>query len=145
MKLRALLFLLPFHLAADAKEEAAKQDLAKMQGRWISGNNIVDGKPTPADELKNITLEVKGDRSDYVHGTQSGKGMYTLDPTQKPKTLDIVITDGFDKGKTYLAIYEFDGAKLRICHARPGKPRPTKFESKAGSGDVLETWEKAKP
>jgi hypothetical protein len=31
-----------------------------------------------------------------------------------------------------------------VCLARPGKPRPKAFESKAGSGHRLETYKRVK-
>jgi hypothetical protein len=32
----------------------------------------------------------------------------------------------------------------RICFAPAGKPRPTKFSTKAGSGHILHVWKRVK-
>jgi uncharacterized protein (TIGR03067 family) len=58
--------------------------------------------------------------------------------------MDITFATGPDKGKTVYGIYRFEGDKLRVCLALPGKPRPAKFEASAGSGLVLEVLEPIK-
>jgi uncharacterized protein (TIGR03067 family) len=52
---------------------------------------------------------------------------YTIDPTKKPKTLDM--RDPADpNAKIHAAIYELEGDTLRLCMCdKPGKSRPTEF------------------
>lgn len=141
--MRSIALLAPLALvliAADTDE--AKKDLEKLQGRWQAARYIVDGKELDAKEVKGIQLTVKDDVSTYVHGDIEAKGKYKLNPAKNPKELDILVTTGADKGKTYLAIYEWDGADLRICLTRTGKERPTKFASTPGSKNDLEVWRK---
>ncbi len=55
-----------------------------------------------------------------------------LDPSAKPKTIDLVGYAGKDgqKEKTYLGIYKLDGDRLTICYRETGNDgRPTRFES----------------
>jgi uncharacterized protein (TIGR03067 family) len=68
-----------------------------------------------------------------------------LNPKAKPKELDIVGTDGPNKGKTILAIYEQDGDTLRICYDLSGKGRPTEFKTKEGTQSFLVTYVREKP
>jgi uncharacterized protein (TIGR03067 family) len=68
------------------------------------------------------------------------KGTFKLDATQSPKTIDSVLAG--QEGKPIPGIYEFDGDKLRICAAPPGKPRPKDFEARLGSQHTLVVWER---
>jgi uncharacterized protein (TIGR03067 family) len=114
-------------LAPDAKEDAAKKDLEALQGTWIVVSAVRDGKELTADELKDIRLSYaaakvtvrKGDKSLY-------EGTVGLDPTKKPKVLNSTqMSDGDEKGKTFLGIYELDGDNLKICSSTPaGKAAP---------------------
>ncbi len=54
-----------------------------------------------------------------------------LDSSARPKALDITGTEGPNKGKTILAIYELDGDTFRVCYDLSGKSRPTEFKTKA--------------
>jgi uncharacterized protein (TIGR03067 family) len=134
--------LVVFLLGADAKDDAVKKDLDKMQGTWNIVSLVADGKEAPARELKIISLTIKGDQSTFVNGDKMSKGTYKLDPSKQPKALDIVLTEGSAKGKTLFAIYDFEGEQLRICYHL--KERPTAFESKTGSANTLQVWKRAK-
>jgi uncharacterized protein (TIGR03067 family) len=59
--------------------------------------------------------------------------------------LDIIGTDGPNKGKTFLAIYERDGDTLRICYDLSGKNRPKDFKSPEGTQHFLVTYKREKP
>ena len=47
--------------------------------------------------------------------------------------MDVIGTDGPNKGKTFLAIYELEGDMLRICYDLAGKTRPTAFATEQGT------------
>ena len=51
---------------------------------------------------------------------------------------------GPEKGKTYPGIVKVERDLQTVCFAPPGKQRPTAFESKPGSGNLLQVW-KRKP
>jgi uncharacterized protein (TIGR03067 family) len=73
-------------------------------------------------------------------------GTSKLDPTQKPKALDITYTDGPDKGKTFKGIYEVDGDTVKFCRAGSSDdPRPSEFKTKAGSRDFVSVYKRVKP
>ena len=71
-----------------------------------------------------------------------GKGTFKIDPAAMPKAIDS--SPAADPSKPILGIYEFDGDTLRVCNAPPGKPRPSDFEAKAGSGHTLTVWQPEK-
>jgi len=73
------------------------------------------------------------------------KFTYKLDPTRKPKEIDLIWAEFANKGKIQLAIYELDGDTLKICESPIGKERPKKFESKKGSGQSILTLKRLGP
>jgi uncharacterized protein (TIGR03067 family) len=125
-------------------EEAARRELEKLQGNWTAVAYEVDGKPASEKELKAMKLSIAGDRSTFQSGDVTRKGTYRLDPTRKPKTLDIVFTEGPDKESSYQAIYKLEDDQLEVCHGA-GKDRPSEFASKPGSGYVHVIWKRTKP
>jgi uncharacterized protein (TIGR03067 family) len=128
--------------AADAPADAVKKEMARFQGTWQAVSYALDGKSAPAADLKKVRLVI--DAAGRTTLKQEGKTLLaatmTLDPANRPRQMDITFTEGRDKGKKALAIYELDGDTLRICRAGPGKARPAEFSSKPGSGHALMTY-----
>jgi uncharacterized protein (TIGR03067 family) len=56
----------------------------------------------------------------------------------------VSVTEGPDKGKTFLGIYELSGDDYKVCFAPAGKGRPVEFSSKEGSGNILQVWKRGK-
>lgn len=139
-----LLLLVPVAGFLVAADDPIPKGLEKIQGTWVLDSLVVEGKEIPQVNLKNTKLTIKGDKYTFVNGDVTNKGVYKVDATKKPMTLDIVVDEGPDKGKTLPAIYEADGDSLKICLSIKGKLRPEAFGSKADSGVVLESWKKAK-
>jgi uncharacterized protein (TIGR03067 family) len=130
-------------IAADARDDAAKKDLGKFQGNWQLISAERDGKKTPQEEVKKITLSIQGNKFVLRKDTVIiSEGTMTLDPTKKPREIDETITTGPTKGKVFSAIYEIDDEHHKICFAVAGKERPTAFSS--GSGQLLQVWKREK-
>ena len=126
--------LLTSSVAADDKKD--------LDGKWVVVSVERDGKPWAA--MKGAIRVNNGDK--YILTPKEGKavpGTFKIDPTKKPKTIDMTPTEGNFKDKTLLGIYELDGDTLKICFAEPGKERPTDFTSKAGM--VLVVHKRDKP
>ena len=81
----------------------------------------------------------------YAGDKPVGERTFTVDPSKKPKTLDSTPSEGPHKGKTFPAIYEFDGDAGKICQAAPGKDRPKEFDAKKGTGQMVAVYKRAKP
>jgi uncharacterized protein (TIGR03067 family) len=131
-------------VAAVHAQDDAKKELAKLEGKWTVTAAERDGKAD--DTLKGAVRVNSGDK--YTLAMKGGKpfgGTYKIDPTKKPKTMDMMPTDGRYKDKTLLAIYELDGDTMKVCFAEPGKERPTEFSSKPGSGHVCIIQKREKP
>jgi uncharacterized protein (TIGR03067 family) len=140
----AFVMVVGLFLAGETSDEAAKQDLAKCQGTWQPVSMETDGKAASTDELSKIKLAVKGPHYHFQNGSFSEHGWYNFQATKDPKQLDIVVSDGKDKGKIYLVIYKVEGDELTICLETANSKRPKEFTGKAGSGQVLEVWQRAK-
>ena len=137
-----LALVLSFALAArsgDAKDDDT------LQGTWLPSTAEFGGKMFPDEIRKTIKLVIKDDKYTVTVGKDVDQGTVKLNPAAKPKEIDITGTDGPNKGKTFLAIYERDGDTLRVCYDLSGKSRPTKFETREGAPLFLVTWKREKP
>jgi uncharacterized protein (TIGR03067 family) len=119
----------------------------KLQGAWTATKAERDGKA--ADDVVGHRLSFTGDR--FRLRSKDGKPLYEgtikVDPSAKPAAIDFEHTGGTLKGKTWKGIYALDGETLTTCDNAPDpdKGRPAAFEAKAGSGQILITFRRAKP
>ena len=102
------------------------------------------GQPLPEAVLKSIRLKLDQGKYEVYVGGNPDKGSYTIDSTSKPKGMTITGTEGPNRGKTFPAIYELKGDKLRICYDLSGAKRPTEFKSLAGTKLYLVTYSRQK-
>jgi uncharacterized protein (TIGR03067 family) len=127
-----------------------KTDLDKLQGSWLTvalvydGKALFDEKNPPMVEPAKLAYDgskwmVKAD------GKTIAFGITKLDPTKKPKEIDVFDESGTKNEKTKLGIYELDGDTFKYCLAPAGKPRPTEFVSKPGSEHSLIISKREKP
>lgn len=115
-------------------------------GKWVVESVTRDGKAD--DGLKGATRE-QGEGKYTLTPAKDSKakaasGTYTIDAGKTPATIDLMPKGGTYDGKTLLGIVKVDGDTLTIAFAEPGKDRPTKFESTAGSGVVVAVHKRAK-
>ena len=121
---------------ADSKEGQG------MDGTWLPSVAELGGQAFPDQVLKTMKLVVKGDAYTVTVGEATDKGTVKLDAAAKPKAIDIVGTDGPNKGKTILAIYKRDGDTLKVCYDLSGKKRPTEFKTTKGTQLFLVTYKR---
>ena len=134
-------------LAADnAKDEAIKKDRKKYEGTWQVVSLEVDGKKTAEEDAKKITVvnDRDGKWAIEVEGKVVARGTREIDPTKKPKTVDLTVTEGDNKGQAALGIYEFKDDTRMVCLAQPGQGRPAEFAAPAGSGHILAVLKRVK-
>jgi uncharacterized protein (TIGR03067 family) len=148
--LSRLLSLSTFTLAlaaAPALAQSADEVRQKLQGSWVATKAERDGKS--ADDVIGHRLTFKGElfKINAKDGKDAYAGAFHLRPAMKPPAIDFNHTLGALKAKQWKGIYKLDGDTLTICDNAENlkKPRPTAFEAKAGSGDILITFERAKP
>jgi uncharacterized protein (TIGR03067 family) len=129
-------------LGADAPKDEAKKDQEKLQGDWVLASGERDGEKFPEDLVKSLKRSVTGDKVSVSRDDQAvTKGTFTLDPSKKPKAIDVKL-EGSDQAVQ--GIYEIDGDTFKMCYAAPGGERPKEFATKAGSGHSLAVWKRAK-
>lgn len=137
MKKLAFVVLAPavFALCAglQAQEKKKRDDKARLQGTWQTVKGEEGGEDSP--DAREHKMVFKGGRFSLVKdGEVMLEGTYRLDPTQKPKQIDLTITGGKAaddmKDKTALGIYDLKKDELRWCVCRPGdNERPREFST----------------
>lgn len=113
-------------------------ELKKFHGTWTFELVQTGGKELPIDQFKGMTVTFEGDKyavkkDDQVVEAATQK----LDPSKSPKTLDVKVTDGPNKGAVIVGIYEISGDTLKVCFDPQGKKRPTEFKTAADSQTTL--------
>src|SRR5262249_3796434 len=122
---------------ADGKADVEKE-LKKFHGTWTFGSVEAGGKEEPAADLKGMTVTFEGDKYTVKKGDEGIQvATQKLDPSKSPKTIDVTVADGLNKGSVLLGIYEISGDTLKVCFDPEGKKRPTEFKSAAGSENVV--------
>jgi RNA polymerase sigma factor (sigma-70 family) len=137
-------------LLLDLKREPKQvgEDREKIQGTWKMVKAEVQGREATDDEIKKGKMIIKGGKLTSVKPDGSStESKITLDPTQTPKTIDLVPQEGPDteKGKTFPGIYKLDGDTLTLCMTGPDMERPKEFKTEAGTMLMLLTLKRQAP
>jgi uncharacterized protein (TIGR03067 family) len=115
-------------LTAGAFAGAPAEDKKSIQGTWTIVYGFFEGKRMPAEEIKNVELVIGAEK---IVGRQKGKDegndnewSFKLDPSKKPKTIDLVIKSFKVKPggqavelvtQKMIGIYELKDNELRIA------------------------------
>jgi uncharacterized protein (TIGR03067 family) len=131
------MYLLIAALLVAAPAEDDKKDEEKIQGNWTVVSREFIGKKTPEAELKALKVTIKDGTITMDDGKKKETIPYKLDPSKKPKAIDLANT-GIEGKETTLAIYELDGDTLKICWSEKDPAhRATKFASDKDSGQTM--------
>ncbi len=147
MRSTALLMVGCFVIVAvtQAQDDAAQKELKHFQGHWQLLSLVRNGEKLPDEQTKGAQVTVQGNTYTVkVNGEVKEEGTFKLDPSRRPKWIDITPTKGEGKGQTYLGIYEVKGDTYTLCTASPGQPRPKTLTSEPGSNHFLQTARKMK-
>jgi uncharacterized protein (TIGR03067 family) len=123
---------------ANIKQNAGKPDpgAPPRDGVWKPIAAVMGGVRLPQPALQAITLKISGANYEVtVEGEKEpDKGTCTYDETTTPKRMTIKSTEGPNKGKTFLAIYEMkDAGSLRVCYDLSGTDFPKEFKAPKGT------------
>jgi uncharacterized protein (TIGR03067 family) len=121
------------------------EDLNRLQGTWSFASLEIDGAAVPAAGFTGSRMIIEGDRFAMLSPGADYRGIFTLDPTRAPKTLDIHFQEGPEAGRTAYGIYELEGDAWTICLGLTSKERPTEFATSPGSGAALEVLHRGEP
>ena len=131
--------------AGDGNKKALDMEYAKLEGTWQVVSLEVDGMKIPKETIKESKLIIKGKEFTMKEKVATYKGTFSIDPSKKPKTIDVKFREGPEKGNTSLGIYELDGDDLKLCLSVTTKERPTEFSAKPKSGHGFEVLKREKP
>ena len=134
--------------ADDAKDqdEAIKKDRKLYEGTWGVVSLEVNGNKSAEEDARKLTVVNGADGSWSLRsdGDELNRGRNILDPSKKPKAIDVIVIDGGKDALTVLGIYEITEKTRRLCYVSTGLERPTEFTSTPGSDRVLVTFEREK-
>jgi uncharacterized protein (TIGR03067 family) len=113
-----VLLTAPVHGGGDGKK--SEKDQKALQGTWVA----VKGDKKAEVEFSGAKFVVKLDDDVY-------KGTFTLNPSKKPKQIDMTVKDGPKYvGMVSLGIYKIEGGTLTWRTNEPGREqRPEDFTS----------------
>lgn len=120
------------------KSAAEKEEWKKLNGPWQVASADASGLKATDDFLRGTRIEISArDRTltaVYVNTQGRERRTIRIDPSKKPKEMDLVTPD-----RIVPAIYELSakGDELRICGDDQAKERPKDFTAPPGSGRSL--------
>jgi uncharacterized protein (TIGR03067 family) len=119
------------------KETLLHNDLSGLQGSWLQIGYERDGLIEPIDDEKNwqpVThISGKTFTVTIADGSTVLNGVFNIDPTQYPKTIDwIDIAGPIASDRTILAIYRLTEREFEFCAAYDGALRPKVFSTAPG-------------
>jgi uncharacterized protein (TIGR03067 family) len=120
-------------------------DETSIDGTWLPSAAELGGEKFPDEVRKTMKLVIGDGKYTVTVGKTLDRGTVKQDPSKKPKALDVTGTEGPNKGKTFLAIYEKTDDTLRICYDLSGKARPTEFKTTKDTQLFLVTYDREKP
>ena len=110
-------------------EEEAKAKTPSLIGIWQVESATLEGQTFPKEVTDTMTLRMRGGRYEAHVGGQVDRGSYKVNDTPALMQMDIHGIEGVNKGTTFLAIYDWQEEKLRICYSVEEGKRPKKFEA----------------
>jgi uncharacterized protein (TIGR03067 family) len=145
MKLKMLAVLVVGSLLAAGAggQDKDKTDEEKLQGTWTFVSLERGGQEVMDDFVKEAKAIIANGK---VKLQAQGKEMEVsikLDPTKKPKHIDITAMDG-GKEVLHKGIYELDGDNFKICFGPPGENRPSEFKTQGGSSEQMAVLKREK-
>jgi uncharacterized protein (TIGR03067 family) len=115
-------------MTAGARADPGGEEMKKLEGAWVVHSATRDGKTL--NHLKDGQMVFAGDKLTIKPAAGDDETVtYKVDPSQKPKRMDLDPENKkltADLGK---AIYELNGDTLKLCLGPPDK-RPTEFTDK---------------
>lgn len=119
------------------EKDPVKIEQAKLQGTWVVESAERDGEAL--DRIVGNKLVIKDNGFAVITKNGEFKGTFTVDPSKKPKQLDMNHDEGGLRDKKWEAIYKLDGDTLTYCYAEADseKERPDAFETRKDSRRLL--------
>jgi uncharacterized protein (TIGR03067 family) len=130
-----------------AGDDGAKKELKKLQGTWKVTRMEVAGVKMPQTAYEHVTVVIDGDKLAFRDKGKTYEEIEcVLDPSKKPREIDLHYVTGLKKGVVEIGIYEIDGDVLKICQSlQTGKKqkRPSEPDSPKGAPQQLMVLKRA--
>ena len=144
----ATALLLSCALPADAAQNAPDQRaLRPLQGRWYSRSTESDGKQQTGEETANLHVITGDEVGATANGTVVSKAkIKKVEPGKEFGRITLRMTEGADRGKTWVAIYQVTENSLRWCGSWLGEndTLPSGFVTTAGDHYFVRTMQREK-
>jgi len=121
-------------VAGQGDGKGAKQ----IEGTWLVVS-MEKGSKKKDTEGENIRLVIRAGKLTFQKGDDKQEGSYKVDPSKKPKHIDLTVREKEVKG-----IYEIKKDTLRICAAEEGDARPAEFKVAEDSRAIILTLRREK-
>jgi uncharacterized protein (TIGR03067 family) len=124
--------LVAFRRPATTKDLAARQDSERLQGTWtrIALTHGSSRRGVNADDV--ITFSGERFVQKFAGAVIQAGTFKIIDATSNPKQLDLLVTEGTNKGRHYRSIYKIEGDTLHLCSDDGTDKRPKEYSGKAG-------------
>jgi uncharacterized protein (TIGR03067 family) len=118
MRLGILALSLVFVMPGQNVQDETKKELEKLQGKWAIAT--FNGQDVPSEAQAFLVFD--GDKYEqWNNGSVDERGTIKIDPKTKPMSVDLIITEGTDAGKTQPGLYELtDSTTLWVGLTVPG-------------------------
>jgi len=115
-----------------------KKELEAVKGTWTLTKHEIDGNDAGGTEDSKLAVTLDGEKyAVRLADVVVQEGRMKLDTSKSPRTIDLAIGEGQNKGVTMLGIYRIDGDTFKACFDITGKARPTEFKTSADSNRLL--------
>jgi uncharacterized protein (TIGR03067 family) len=108
-----------------------------LGGKWKVVRLEFRGIARDSSEVDRIKVHFTGERMIVRLDHDATEAFYRVDPSHRPRHIDVSHTDGPDRGHTFQGIYALDRDELRMCMDEGARKRPTDFVSAAGASITL--------
>ena len=138
--------LLLFLLLSKLSFASEVNEMKELAGEWECVSAVNDGKEVDEATVKKLrlTLTKEGGYKTTLGDRVLFDSTCKIDHSKTPKAIDMIGTEGENKGKAAQGIYKLVEGKLSICYTMPGKQRPSEFKSESGSSATLVRWQRKK-
>jgi uncharacterized protein (TIGR03067 family) len=129
-------------------DKTVEQEQDRLQGIWMLIAVEIQGEKFTEDRVQPVVkLKIEGDRFTLqIAEFREAEGTGRLDPTTKPKTLDVQGKYRLRASKLGLeGIYDLQEDLLKVClNLQEGKGRPAEFRTQLGEETVLAVFQRKK-
>ena len=97
----------------------------------------------PPGMLSASHILIDGDRFRTESPEATYEGVFNINVEAQPHEIDIEFVEGPEAGNSNYGIFRLEGDQLEFCLDMNGKPRPTAFRTRSGSGHAYEKLTRA--